>query len=120
LTKDDLCELVETVAVRVARWLRKHGFAWHDQDSDSIETCEFTFDEMLAQLAAGRGTLEKVENRYDDTQATSSETNPRPPPCDGAATFCGFNLHASARVAATDDRGRERRCREGYASTVLA
>jgi len=55
LSKDELCVLVETVAVRVVNWLRKHGFARDDQDSDSNEPRVFTFDEMLAQLAAGVG-----------------------------------------------------------------
>jgi len=68
----------------------------------------FTFDEMLAQVAAGRGTFEKVKNCPDDAQASRTETNPQPPPCDGAVTLCGFNLHASVRVAADDDRARER------------
>ena len=27
---------------------------------------------------------------------------------DGAVAFCGFNLHASVRITANDDRGRER------------
>jgi len=58
LRKDDRCELVETVAVRVAKWLRKHGFARDEQDSDSDETHAPSIDEMLARLAAGRGTFE--------------------------------------------------------------
>ena len=55
----------------------------------------FTFDEMLAPLAVGRGSFEKRKNCHDNTQASTTETNPRPPRCDGAATFCGFNLHMS-------------------------
>jgi len=95
---------------RMVRWLLRHGFARDDQDSDSNETSVFTFDEMLAQGGAGRGTFEDVEGCHDDTRARSSETNPRPMHCDGAVTLCGLNLHASVCIAA-DDRGIEQPCR---------
>jgi len=108
LSKDELCELVESVAVRVINWLRKHDFAPDEQDSGSNETRVFAFNEMLAQVAAGRGIFERAKSCLDNTQASSTETNPLPPACDGAATFCGFNSHASVRIAAHDDRGRER------------
>jgi len=108
LHKEELCQLPEAVAVRVAKWLRKHGGARDEQDSDSNETRVFTSDEMLARVAAGRGTFEKLKNCPDHAQTSRTETNPQPPPCDGAVTFCGFNLHASVRIAANDDRGRER------------
>jgi len=104
LSKDELCELAETVSVRVEKWLRKRGLDRDDQDFDSNETRVFFFDEMLAQWAAGRGTFQKVKDCHHDAQAGRSETNPRPPPCDGAVTLCGFNLHASVRIAAADDR----------------
>ena len=68
----------------------------------------FTFDEMLVQVAAGCGTFEKVKNWHDDPQASSGETNRRPPTCADAVTLCGFNLHASIRVAADDEPGIER------------
>ena len=108
LSRDDLCELLGRFAVPMMKWSRLHGFARDEQDLDSNETRVLTFDEMLAQVAAGRGTFEKVKGCHDDAQASSSERNPRPQPCDGAANFCGFNLHASVRIAADDDRGRER------------
>jgi len=108
LSRDELGELLERFALRVARWLRKHGFARDEQDSDSNETRVCTFDEMLAQLAAGRGTFENVKNCTDHAQTIRTETNLQPPPCDGAVIFCGFNLHASVRIAANDDLGRER------------
>ena len=71
------------------------------------ETRVLTFDEMLAQVAAGRGTFETVQGCHDDVRTSSSERNPRPLHCDGAVSFCGFSLHAPVRIAA-DDRGRER------------
>ena len=108
LSKDDLCELVERIAVCTAKWLRKHGYARDEQDSDSNETRAFSFVEVLAQVAAQRGTFEKMKNGHDGTQASTDEPNtPQPPPCDGAAKFYGFNLHASVRIAADDDCGRE-------------
>jgi len=84
-----------------------------EQDVDSNETRVFTFDEMLARVAVGRWAFEKVKNGADHAQASRTETNPRPPPCDGAVTLCGFNLHASVRIAVDDDRGRERLFRDG-------
>jgi len=97
---------VKTVAVRMAKWLRKHRLASDYQDSGLNETRVFTFHEMLAQLAIGPRTFERGKRCYDDAQA-SSETNPQPPPCHGAAGFCGFNSRASVRGAA-DARGFER------------
>jgi len=119
LGRDELCELLETVAARVAKWFRKHGVARDEPDSDSNETHVFTFDEMLAQLAAGRGAFERVRNCHYDGPAISTETNPRPPSCDGAVTFCGFHLHALVCIAGADGRGRERRCRAVYACAVF-
>jgi hypothetical protein len=43
-----------------------------------------------------------------------------PPIRDEAATFCGFNMHASVRIAAHDDIGRERLSRCGIATSILA
>ena len=104
LTKDDLGELVERVAERVVTWLRKHGFVKDEPDLDSNEARMFSLVEMLAQVAAQRGTIEKIKDRHDEAEAGI----PEPPPCDGAVKSCGFNLHASVRVGASDDRGRER------------
>jgi len=118
LSQDELWELVKTVAVRVPRWLRKHRFARYEQAPYSNETRVFTCDEMLAQLAAGRGTVQLEKSGHDHAQASNTETYQPPPPCDGAATFCGFNLHASVRIPA-DDRGRERRCRIVYPSVIV-
>ena len=73
------------------------------------ETRAFSFVEMLAQVAAQRETFDKMRHGHDGTQTSTDDPNaPQPPPCDGAAKFCGFNLHASVRIAADDDRGRER------------
>jgi len=82
--------------VRMPRWLRKHGVTRDGHDSDSNGTPVFTFVPTLVQVAAGRETFEKVENCHDSTQASSTQTNPRPPPCDGAVTYCGLCLHAAS------------------------
>jgi len=61
LSRNKLCELLERFAVRAARWLRTHGLPRDGQDSDSNETRVFAFAEMLAPLAAARGTFDKVK-----------------------------------------------------------
>jgi len=77
LSRDELGELLKRFAVRVARWLRKRGFARNEQDSDSNEIRVLTLVEMLAQVAAWRGTFWKVHGCHDDAQDSSSERNPR-------------------------------------------
>ena len=119
LSKDELCELVATVAVRVAKWLRKHGFARDDQDSDSNETRVFTFDKMLAQVAAGRATLETVKDCHHDAQAGRSEMSPRPPPRDGAAQSAASTCTPRSVSRLLTTVGRERRCRSVHACAVF-
>jgi len=89
LRKDELGELLERLTARGARWLRKHGFAWDERDSDSNETRVFTFDGVLAPVAAGRGPFEKMKGSDDHAQACNTEMNPRPPSCDGAWSIFG-------------------------------
>ena len=62
-SRAELYVLIERVALRVMRWLRKRGHA-KDDDHASNETPDRTFAEVLAQLATQRGTLENVK---DDT-----------------------------------------------------
>jgi len=61
LSKDELCELMDRLAVREARWMRKHGGARDGQGSDSNEARVFVFDEMLAQGTAWARDLREGE-----------------------------------------------------------
>jgi len=92
---------VETVAVRMATWPRRHGFARDDEDSGLNEKRVFTFDETPAQWAIGRGTFERAKGCHGDAQA-SSETNPLPPPGDGAMALWALTSRASLRTAAAE------------------
>jgi hypothetical protein len=109
MSKDELHKIVERGAVRVVKWLRKHGYIGTEDDAGSNETRALTFDEMLARAASQRGTIEIIKDSRGESAANAGNlSNARPPPCDGAVTFSGFNLHASVRIAAHDDVGRER------------
>lgn len=109
-SRAELYVLTERVALRVTTWLRKRGYAKED-DHASNDTPDRTFAEMLAQVAAQRGTLENVK---DDTGECEGPAEPAAPfPRDEAVTRHGFNLHASLTLAADDDLGRERLCRYG-------
>ena len=52
LSKEELHKIVERVAGRVVKWLRKHGYVGQEDDPGSNETRALTFDEMLAQAAS--------------------------------------------------------------------
>ena len=52
MSKDELHKIVERVAVRVVKWLRKHGYSGTADDAGSNETRALTFDEMLAKTAS--------------------------------------------------------------------
>ena len=100
LSREGFCELLERFALRVARWLRKHGFAGDEQDLDSNETRVFTFDEMLARVAAGRWTFEKVKNSVLFGQAHQpGSRRVGEPRC-----ACGPIRLRTARGCAVDDR----------------
>jgi len=65
--------------------------------------------EACAATALGRGQLEVLRDKGDD--APLSAANVRPVPDEEAAIDRGFNVHASVRIEADDDLGRERLCR---------
>ena len=108
-SRAELYVLTERVALRVVTWLRKRGYA-QESDHASNDTPQRTFAEMLAELAAQRGTVENVK---DDTGKYEGPSEPSAPLGDQAITRHGFNLHASLTLEADDDLGRERLCRYG-------
>jgi hypothetical protein len=108
-SRAELYVLTERVALRVMTWLRKHGHA-KDDDHVSNDTPDRTFDEVLAQLATQRGTIENVK---DDIGESEGPAEPAALRVDEAVTRHGFNMHASLTVGAADDLGRERLCRYG-------
>jgi len=59
-----------------------------------------------------RGSIRTLR---DDGHAPEQESValPEPPPNEGAVAHDGFNLRASVAIAADDDLGRERLCRQG-------
>ena len=113
LRKDQLHKLTEKVALRVAKWLRKRGYSKDEHDYSSNEPRQLSFAEMLAHQAAQRGSIEQVQDDDDDAKADAAHPAACPPLRDEAATFFGFNPHASTRIAADDDVGRERLFRYG-------
>jgi len=65
--------------------------------------------ERAAQVVTHRGTVERMGDCHDCTDASANDPNgSQPPPCDGAMRFCGLSLRASVRVEANDDRGHDR------------
>jgi hypothetical protein len=108
-SRAELYVLTERVALRVMRWLRKHGHAKED-DHASNDTAARSFDEVLALVGTQRGTL---ENLKDDTGEREGPAEPVAPLREEAVTRHGFNMHASLTIAADDDLGRERLCRYG-------
>jgi hypothetical protein len=91
-------------------WLRKRGYLSPDDASDSNDSPNLSFAELLANIGTQRGT---VENLKDATGERDSLNEPAATFMNDALTHLGFNLHASLTLRADDDRGRERLCRYG-------
>ncbi|MGH7283815.1 MAG: transposase, partial [Polyangiaceae bacterium] len=111
-SRDELEGVVERTRRRIRSWLTRHGYV----DATSLQ--ERTNDspaptslEACADIAMRRGSIERNARWEEESATASSETAP---PCDAEALARdGFNLHASVRIAADDDLGRERLCRYG-------
>ena len=99
------------VSHRVLGWLSRRGHL------DAAATAEGASDESrspmpleaCAATALGRGQLEVLRDKGDD--APLSAANVRPVHDEEAAIDRGFNVHASVRIEADNDLGRERLCR---------
>ncbi len=92
-------------------WLRQRGYASPDDASDSNDSPNLSFAELLANIGTQRGI---VENLKDSTGDRDSPNEPAAPFTNEALTHLGFNLHANLTLRADDDRGRERLCRYGF------
>ncbi len=107
-TRDELDEIVRRVQKRAEAWLRRHGHLDDRPLEDrSNEPPVQTALDACASVAMSRGqtaTLPNADEPGDDRQA---------PPGRSAAAVDrdGFNLHASVRIEAGDDAGREKLCR---------
>ncbi|MGH7283011.1 MAG: transposase [Polyangiaceae bacterium] len=110
-SRDELEGVVERTRCRIRAWLARHGYV----DAAPLEerTNELPLQTSLdacADIAMRRGTVE-TNARWKEEGASGAESAPPR----GADAFArdGFNLHASVRVEADDDLGRERLCRYG-------
>lgn len=74
-TRADLYVLLERVAPRVVKWLRKRGYAT-DAATASNDTPDRSFAAVFAQVATQRGTVENVK---DDTAEKDGPGEPAAP-----------------------------------------
>lgn len=110
----ELQALVEHIYARVMKWLRRRGLLRQHDDLDDRPDDATSPTEALALFGMQRGTLVAVRNGaadLTDDDASDVSAPPPPPPKSGAAVHERFNLHASVRINASDDLGRERLAR---------
>ncbi|XYI00082.1 hypothetical protein ACMHYB_10165 [Sorangium sp. So ce1128] len=105
-SKDDVGEVVRRVRDRALRWLRRKGYIDERVAEDrSNETPEPSAIEACTQLALAGGAFlarpgeHPKENRDADLDRKERRFS---------ATCDGFDVHYAVRIAADDDRGRER------------
>jgi hypothetical protein len=101
--------MVARIFARVMRWLKRRGLLRDEEDSH-VES-QLSATEAVAQAALSRGTLVTVRDDLDDDDSDEPARSPPTPTKTDAVVFERFNLHASVRIAANDDIGRERLCR---------
>ena len=87
-------------------WLKRRGLLRGDHASH--EERELSPSEALAQTAMQRGTFVTVASDNGDGDDADLARPPHSPTKTDAIVFERFNLHASVRLAAEDDTGRER------------
>jgi len=113
-TRAELATLVRRVSHRVLGWLSRRGQLDAATTAEG-SSCESPWQmplEACAATALGRGQLEVLRDKGDgDDAPLSLAANVRPVPDEEAAIDRGFNVHASVRIEAEDDLGRERLCR---------
>ncbi|MDF2698047.1 MAG: hypothetical protein K0S65_6430 [Labilithrix sp.] len=115
--RDDLEGVVKIVHQRILRWLARHGHLERPPlEERSNEPALRSPIEACAAIATQRGTTRLLARDADSSQLASEGggTDAEAPAREaGAVEAFGFNLHASVRIDAVDDRGRERLCRYG-------
>lgn len=110
-TRGELDDVVRRVHRRALVWLARHGH---------VEASEHTANEApepvpldaCAAIAMQRGNVQAVAH-VADAQEGDAQVPYAPSVAHDASDFEGFNLHASVRIDADDDLGRERLCRYG-------
>jgi hypothetical protein len=112
-TLADLDAIVRRVRDRALVWLRRRGLLdERPLEERSNEAPEPAALDGCAAIAMYRGTLAMLPASEDEAEVRSSDTDnvgaARPA---FAVERDGFNLHASVRIEAGDDLGRERLCR---------
>ncbi len=112
-TRAELTSMLQRIYARVMRWLSRRGRRCDpDVAHDSNAPREVSPAEALATAGMQRGSLVTVRERDDgeddDEHGVPPQTTPR---ATDAVTHERFNLHASVRIEALDDLGRERLCR---------
>lgn len=116
-TREDLDGVVRDVHRRALRWLERRGHLGRPPlEERSNEAALPSPIEACAAIATQRGTMRTLaeEARGSDLTARSSGAEVEGPRREASASeHGGFNLHASVRIAADDDLGRERLCRYG-------
>src|SRR5262249_52823512 len=99
---------------RAIRWLGHRGYLERSAlEERSNEASLSSPIEACAAIATQRGTMRTLATDGDSPQLASGVDADAPVREGGAVEHEGFNLHASVRIAAEDDRGRERLCRYG-------
>jgi hypothetical protein len=111
-TRYELTRIVETVRRRAIAWLTRRGHTASALEARSQESAGQTPLEACAAIAMQRGSMRALPDT--PTNAEEAPLAPDAPPVEaGAVERDGFNLHASVRIAADDDLGRERLMRYG-------
>jgi hypothetical protein len=115
--REDLEGVVRIVHRRALRWLARHDHLERPPlEKRSNEATAPSPIEACAAIATQRGTMRTLAPNRDSPQVAREALGvdaDAPAREGGAVDHEGFNLHASVRIAAEDDRGRERLCRYG-------
>jgi hypothetical protein len=107
-TRQELESMLQRIYGRVMKWLKKRGLLRDEEDSH--ERPALSAQEELTLAGLQRGTLVTLRSDVDEPDEVAPAAPP-PPPKSDAVVFERFNLHASTRLSAEDDVGRERLCR---------
>jgi hypothetical protein len=116
-SRDDLERVVRIVQWRAVRWLARRGHLERPPLEDGANEAALPSPiEACAAIATHAGTMRTLAPDAGSTNVAreAAGVDPAGPLREGCAVeYEGFNLHASVRIAAEDDRGRERLCRYG-------
>ncbi len=111
-SRRELDHVLERVHRRASAWLVRHGYVDESPlEARSNDMPSPTPLDVCADLAMQRGTTTTI--RDGGEEEAEQGIGARTAPAHEAADHEGFNLHASVRIEAADDLGRERLCRYG-------